>query len=92
MTSDRVYVDFMKRDHSDRVLLTTLGTQQDLQRLGIALRPGLELRVYSDDLADDGSDNPLLAEGVAEYDDEAQRWVLRLNKGSLRHRSDPAGV
>ena len=84
----RVYVDLMKTDARRRILLHTVGTRADLQRFGIELSEGLALAVYCDDLDDLGRENALVADGVVTWDSEAQRWVLDIDWGKLRHESD----
>jgi hypothetical protein len=86
----RIFVDFMKTDAARRLILTTLGTKQDLARAGIELREGLNLSVYSDDLNADGNPDNLLAEGVVHYDKDAKRWVLEIDWSGLRHEVDAA--
>jgi hypothetical protein len=60
----RVWVDFGKTDDERRLRLTARDTREDLERLGIQLREGLRLEVYSDDLNDAGERDDLIAEGI----------------------------
>ena len=87
MSERRVYVDYMKRDDANRILLSTLGTQQDLERLGLTLAEGMKLSVYSDDADEDGVEIQLVAEGVVAYDRENGRWVLTVDDSTLRHQA-----
>lgn len=70
----RIWVDFMKTDAERRLILTTSGTVEDLQRLGIRLHEGLTLEVYSDDADNQGIRDDLLAEGIV-HQDEQDRWL-----------------
>jgi hypothetical protein len=87
MTLPRVYADFNKMDDEGRLRLTCLGTQQDLDALGIELSEGLHLCFYTDDAQADGSSDALLVEGVVERD-RSQGWVARIDRAAIRHDSD----
>ena len=81
----RIFVDFMKTDDKRRLLLTTVGTRQDLTKYGIELRDGLVLSVYSDDLDAKGNRDDLIADGIVRFDAEQQRWVLEIDwKAEIR--------
>lgn len=84
----RVWVDFMKTDNDRRLLLTTRGTLEDLERHGIQLQEGLVLTVYSEDADNSGDADNLLGRGVVHFDHNANRWVLELDWTSLKHQSD----
>lgn len=84
----RIWVDFMKTDDSRRIALTTFGTRQDLTKYGIALREGMVLHVYSDDVDENGRPDNLLAEGVVHFDAVRKRWVLAIDWNRLVHESD----
>jgi hypothetical protein len=88
LSTPRVYVDFSKRDGSKRLLLTTVGTREDLQRYKIDLQEGMILSVYSDDAGANGKTDNLLADGVVHYDAENSRWVLDIDWGRISHESD----
>ena len=62
----RIWVDFQNCDSLVRVRLDTVGTVQDLNRLGLVLRHGLEVSFYCLELE---------AEGLVLYSDDEQRWV-----------------
>jgi hypothetical protein len=85
---NRVYVDFQKIDTEGRLVLTCAGTIRDVGRLGVRLRDGLQLEVYSDDLDAENQRDDLYAEGVVRYDIREARWVLELVPGSVRHASE----
>ncbi len=84
----RIWVDFMKTDAQRRLILTTLGTIEDLKKQGIDLHEGLRLEVYSDDADDRGNRDDLLAEGIVYRDKEQDRWVLEIDWNAIRHASD----
>lgn len=89
MTSPvRVHVDFLKRDGSGRILLTTVGTRADLAKHSIELRDGLALAVYGDDADENGKPDYLVAQGIVRYDRSAKRWVLEIDRDEIRHESD----
>lgn len=87
-TPQRIWVDLMKTDDARRILLTTRGTREDLERSGLQLREGMTLEAYSDDVGDDGEPDDLLVEGVVLYDAQAEHWVLEIDWSAIRHRSD----
>lgn len=81
----RVWVDLGKTDDERRVRLVTRGTIEDLQRLGIHLRAGMTLQVYSDDLNDAGERDDLIAEGIVHRSDDSSEWVLVIDWSAVRH-------
>lgn len=84
----RVYADFQNLDDSNRLRLTCAGTAHDLERLGLQLREGLTLTLYTDDEDDDGHSDELRAEGVVHYNAEQQCWVAAIDWAATRHASD----
>jgi hypothetical protein len=87
----RVYADFEKTDDKRRVLLTTVGTREDLARLGIELRPGLLLLLYRDDLDAQDKGDDLIAEGTVEFNGFKNRWVAVIDWDAVRHESETRG-
>lgn len=85
---DRVNADLQKKSEPRSIKLTTIGSREDLARLGLTLVEGLNLRLYSDDADDTGRPDPLLFEGTARWDAEADCWVADVDWGSIRHASD----
>jgi hypothetical protein len=71
----RVFVDFHNCDRQGRVRLSAIGTVQDLNRLGVVLREGTELLLYS---YEDETD------GVATYSTEEGRWVAKFDWNKFR--------
>jgi len=84
----RVYADFQNLDDSNRLRLTCAGTVHDLERLGLQLREGLTLTLYTDDEDDAGHSDELRAEGVVHYNYEQQCWVAAIDWGATRHASE----
>lgn len=80
----------MKTDDLRRVVLTTLGTHQDLAKYGITLQEGMSLDVYSDDADDKGQPDNLVASGAVRYDQARSRWTLEIDDKGVRHESDIA--
>jgi hypothetical protein len=66
----RVFVDFNNSDRLGRVRLNTVGTVQDLNRLGIVLREGAAMILRSFELE---------AEGTVTYSSEEGMWVAAVN-------------
>jgi hypothetical protein len=49
LSTPRISVDFRETDDARRILLTTVGTRDDLKKNHIELREGVRLSVYGDD-------------------------------------------
>lgn len=77
----RIWVDFQNSDPKGRVRLTSVGTVQELSRLGIVLREGLEVLLYCRELE---------AEGVVVYSEDEKRWVATLDWQNVRDREADA--
>ena len=84
----RIYADFQNLDDSNRLRLTCAGTAHDLERLGLQLREGLTLTLYTDDEGDAGRPDELRADGVVHYDVEQRCWVAAIDWSALRHASE----
>lgn len=84
----RIYVDFLKTDGSGRLLLSSLGTREDLERYGITLNEGLLLQLYTDDADDEGNRDDLVIEGIAHFDEANNRWVAIIDRDAIRHKSE----
>lgn len=94
MDRPRIYCDFNKR--YDRVTygLTTIGTAQDLTRLGIALAPGLLVTLYDYDAFENGDPAWIVADGVVvtlpsgvlavEVEPNTFRWESRSDESGSR--------
>ncbi len=88
MAIPRVYADFQNLDAAQRLRLTCVGTQSDLERQGIRLQEGLVLTLYTDDEDDHGQPDELRAEGVVQYNENEQCWVATIDWNAIRHASD----
>ncbi len=85
MANPGVYADFQNVDDENRLRLTCAGTHWDLERLGIELREGLALTLYTDDATDDGQPAELVADGMAHYDQAEKCWVAAIDWRAIRH-------
>lgn len=88
MMRPRVYADFMKLDDLDRLILITIGSRNDLLKLGTQLKSGMAVVFYDDDANEDGEPDDLEADGTLLYDHAAGHWVGVYDRSSLRHASD----
>jgi|SRR6266542_1338242 len=84
----RIYADFQKTDDKQRVVLTTVGTKEDLAHEGSQLRDGLRVLLYADDHDGRGNRDDLLVEGIVAFDGERPRWVAVVDWGALRRESE----
>lgn len=82
-----IYADFMKCDDQSRLILTCLGTHQDLERFNIALTDGLKLVFYTDDGDSNGNPDNLVVSGIVEYDKEKERWTANVNRDEIKNIS-----
>jgi len=91
MDTQRIYADLNKWEEVNgdfRVILTTLGTRQDLQKYGITLEEGLRLTFWMDDGDDAGNLDPLYFDGVVHYDESTQNWVAVVDPENIRNASE----
>jgi hypothetical protein len=88
MATPRIYADFQNLDGENRLRLTCAGTHRDLERLGIKLREGMILPLYTDDANDQGQPDELLAEGIVHYNEAEKCWVAAIDWQALRHASE----
>jgi hypothetical protein len=75
MAKPVIYADLNNADAEARLRLNCVGTIQDLARLGVRLREGLEVTLHDEELE---------AEGEVHYSDEERIWVARIDWGSIR--------
>ena len=75
--SSRIFVDFHNCDPHGRVRLNTVGTLQDLNRLGFVLREGAEVLLYSYEVE---------TEGIVTYSAEEGLWVANFDTNSVREK------
>ena len=88
MKEPRVYADFHNADPEGRLRLNCVGTTKDLARKQVVLRPGVLLRLYSDDADKEGNSDDLEVSGVVEYSEPEQCWVARVDWNAIRHASE----
>ncbi len=88
MKKPRIYADFMKIDHSGRLILICIGTRLDLEKFNINLQKGLKLTFWNDDADEFGNRDDLLVDGFVDYDEENKRWVGIIDESTFRHESD----
>jgi hypothetical protein len=71
---DTVYADFNNRDGRS-LSLSCNGTEADLDRLGLTLREGLQLRV---------SDGDVIAVGQVRWVPGLEEWVIDLDEHTIQ--------
>jgi hypothetical protein len=84
MSNPRVMVDFNNQDVERRLRLDCVGTQEDLERLQIALHAGMELTLYEDNTDEHGGEL-LVVEGVVQYSDEEKCWVAVIDWDAIQY-------
>jgi hypothetical protein len=72
----KIFADFNNTDRMHRVRLTTVGTLEDLRRMGITLESGLQI------ILDDSEE--LVASGVVEFSEEENIWVAKINWDEIK--------
>ncbi len=75
MDKPRVFADFHNADIQGRLRLNCIGTVEDLAHQQIALRDGLLLTLYSEDLEVDG---------LVRYSTEENLWVAVIDWNAIR--------
>ena len=90
MVKPRVYADFHNADSQGRIRLNCIGTMEDLSQQQVALREGLALTLYSDDLDDKGQLDELVTDGVVSFSEEEHCWVANIDWSAIRHASNAA--
>ncbi len=83
-----IYADFMKLHDSKGLKLVCQGTFNDLERLGIALRPGMRLTLYNEDEDTKGNRDDLVVGGVVDFDEEAQIWYAAIDFSAIKNISE----
>ena len=84
----RVYADFQKLDDNGRLILTTAGSQKDLQRIRGTLCNGLHVVFYSDDIGQGEMPDDLEVEGELLFDPNAMSWIGVFDATGFRHASE----
>lgn len=72
----RIYGDFNNADPNGNLRMTLKGTQQDLERMGIALEAGLKLIV---------TDGELEADAVVKFSERENIWVAEVDWSKIRY-------
>ena len=70
------------------VPLNSSATMEDLHLLGYTLSPGLTIDFWTDDGDDDGNLDPLLFQGVIQFEENTQRWVAVAQWNEFHHASE----
>ena len=70
------------------VPLNSSATTGDLRLLDYTLSPGLTVDFWTDDGDDEGNLDPLLFQGVIQFDDDAQHWVAVADWNEFHHASE----
>ena len=79
----RIYADFQKTDDQGRLVLTTIGTRNDLARKGITLSPELVMEFYTED----ESSTIIIVKGKVCYDAEKERWLAEVDWNTVKHEN-----
>jgi hypothetical protein len=88
MVKPKIYADFHNADAHGRLRLNCIGTVEDLAEQQVALREGLLLILYADDLDDKGHSDEMLVDGVVSFSEEEHCWVAAIDWTAIRHASD----
>lgn len=87
----RVYADLnagWKTGDNYFVPLNSRATQEDLRQLGLSLTPGLAVDFWTDDGDDAGNPDPLLFQGVIQFDEDTQSLVAVTAWSDFRNASE----
>lgn len=85
--SKLIYADTNKYDSRHRLILTTRGTVDDLERHGINLEDNLSLTFYMDDADQDNNPDNLIFRGTVYFDSANQYWVAEIDWNKIKNRS-----
>src|SRR4051812_42759848 len=93
MDRSRIYVDFNEMLEADLVLLSKEDTRTDSSGNLVELREVLRIYVYMDDLDENGSPDPLIADGVVEKTPgigwgARAKWCCRIGPEGIVHISN----
>ena len=75
MNKLRVFADFHNADVKGRLRLSCVGTIEDLERQGLALRDGKSLIIYSEELE---------VEGVVHYSEKEKLWTAVIDWNAIQ--------
>jgi hypothetical protein len=93
VTRPLLYVDFNEMVESDLVLLSQADTKLDVNGKEVALREGLLVDVYTDDVDEHGNPDNLVASGVVERNQATDwsahvKWLCRVDHRGIKSQSD----
>jgi len=71
-----IFADFNNADRLGRVRLNTVGSIEDLGRLGLHLVDGLRVTIHDDELE---------ADGEVLYSSDESIWVAKIDWNAIRH-------
>lgn len=86
----KIYADFNKADGRGRVILTTVGTRADLEKLNLELSEGLRVLLYMPDCNEKDEVDPLEVEATIRRDEERGWWIGEFVWEELAHPSRKA--
>jgi hypothetical protein len=78
LDSPRVYADLnggWRQGDQYTFSLNSRATEADLQRLGLSPAPGLLVDFWTDDGDEQGNPDPLLFQGVVQFDEDRKQWI-----------------
>jgi len=91
----RIYVDFNELVDYDIVLLSKDNTKIDSQGNMITFYEGMPVSIYSNDIAENGQMENLVAEGIAIKQDLSSnphwkhvKWCCRIDSNGIMHEFD----
>jgi hypothetical protein len=87
----RVYTDLnagWRMDENYVVPLDSPATDRDLKTLGLTFTPGLVVDFWTDDGDDAGNPDPLLFQGVIQFDESLQKWIAVTKWEDFLHASE----
>ena len=87
----RIYQDLNSGGKVDDSYIVTLNNRDivtDLKKSGTALREGMILDFWSDDGDENGNPDPLLFQGIVQFDTVVNQWVAIVDWNKFIHASD----
>ncbi|MBX7225486.1 MAG: hypothetical protein K1X55_05615 [Chitinophagales bacterium] len=96
MKEPRLYVDFNEMIEDDLVLLSKTDFKLDSDGNRIELIAGAKVKIYMDDIDDNGEEDNLIADGIVEENIYREKyswtsvckWNCRIDKKGIFHESD----
>jgi hypothetical protein len=84
----KIYHDLQSVDDRRRLILNLNGTIRDLNKYDINLKEGLKLTFWSDDLDDNNQPDPLIVDGVVQFNPQINQWVALVDWHDIKHQSE----